>query len=427
MSRKKGEHETRQYAEFRREWRTLGAVTIAASFGFPTLAFFSIGVFAPILNDQFDWSFSMMMSGIFLASVSILFLGPLVGRYIDSRGAIKLSALALIGFGIGFISLGFSTGSVILYFVSWTIMSVTGVGATAICFTHVINHTFHQRRGLALGIALSSSGLSAMIVKPLAGLAIVLLGWRETIILVGLLPIVIGAPVLYFGTRNSTYASRESFERPDGTPVPSHGLTRSKAARTWQFWILMIAFTAIAFGNGAPIPNLENILQTRHFSAAEIVTITSMIGASLVVGRVIGGWLIDQIWAPSVGCILLVGAAAGCLLLSLADTMLSAQTAVVLISVAAGVEYDLLSFLVAKYLGRRHYGEIYSLLFGAFAVSTGVGPVILGRLYDLNGDYGKGLVLCAGLLVFAGMLLLTLGRYPMQGQTGETNASQGQP
>lgn len=414
---------TAGYEEFRKEWRTLGSVTIAASFGFPTLAFFSIGIFAPIFADEFGWSFGVMMSGILIASLSILFLGPFVGRYIDAKGARKITAISLAGFGLGYMSLALSNGSIALYFASWAMMSIAGVGATAISFTYIVNNAFHERRGLALGVALSSSGISAMIVKPLAGLTIALFGWRETIILIGLMPIVISAPILFLGVRNEARRriAREGRQSIDVRSDGGHSI--GDALRTRHLWILLIAFTAIAFGNGAPIPNLENILKTHRFETGEIIAITSTIGAALIVGRILGGWLIDKFWAPMIGFILLVCAAMGCWILALGGaSVFQAQVAVILISIAAGVEYDLLSFLVAKYLGRRHYGAIYSLIFGFFAISTGIGPMLLGRLYDIQNDYMFGLALCSAMLLFAAGMLLALGRYPDATKTDSGDA-----
>lgn len=418
----------RGYEEFRRGWRPLAAVTIAASFGFPTLAFFSIGIFAPIFAEEFGWSFGAIMAGLFLASFVILVFGPFVGRLIDKRGPRRLTAVSLIGFGLGYMSLALSTGSLVQYFASWALMSVAGLGATAISFTHIISGVFHERRGLALGIALSSSGVSAMLVKPLAGLTIALFGWRETILLIGLMPILLGAPILIWGVSEECGGAGGDAHSGGASDEKREGVTILEVLKERAIWILLVAFTAIAFGNGAPIPNLENILRTHAFGPAEIIEIASLIGAALIIGRVFGGWLIDHFWAPLVGFVLLTCAALGCWVLSYdAISYGNAQIAVILISVAAGVEYDLLSFLVARYLGRRHYGVIYSLIFGVFAISTGVGPVVLGYLYDRHESYALGLLICSLMLFFAGLTLLALGRYPdLSNGAGEKVDSQGE-
>ena len=396
------------YQEFRQHWRILAAVTVAASFGFPTLAFFSIGIFAPILAREYGWSFGAMMGGITLASVVILFLGPVIGRLVDKRGARNIAALSLGLSGLAYMTLAASSGSLLQYYVSWALISLTGIGATAISFTHIVSAYFHERRGLALGVALSSSGVSAMIVKPLAGVVIAALGWREAILIIGLLPIVIGVPALLWGAPRGGAAAAAG-----KAAAPVEGVSLREAFSNRPFWILLVAFTAVAFANGAPIPNLENILRTHQFAMADIVRLTSLIGIALIVGRVAGGWLIDHFWAPLIGLILLLSAAAGCWLLSGEGvTQIQAMLAIILLSLAAGVEYDLLSFLVARYMGRRNYGAIYSVLFGAFAIATGFGPVVLGNFYDRQGSYAAGLALCAGLLAFAGVTLLALGKYP---------------
>lgn len=406
------------YGEFRLHWRILAAVTIAASFGFPTLAFFSIGIFAPIMAEKFSWSFGAMMGGITLASVVILICGPAVGRMIDTRGPRNIAVLSLGASGLSYMTLALSSGSLAQYYVSWALLSITGIGATAISFTHIINTYFHERRGLALGIALSSSGISAMIVKPLAGIIISLFGWREAIFIIGLLPLLIGVPALLWGVPKDTRKTDEQTSKSESLSMEGVSLRQAFGQR--PFWILLAAFTAIAFANGAPIPNLENILKTHDFSAADIISLTSLIGGSLIIGRVFGGWLIDHFWAPLIGLILLICAAGGCWLLSQQGvSRTEAMMAIILLSLAAGVEYDLLSFLVARYLGRRNYGAIYSMIFGVFAISTGVGPVVLGNFYDRQGDYAHGLLICAGLLFMAGLILLALGKYPKLSQTRE--------
>ena len=402
-------------SELRANWRLLLATTLGSSFGMPTLAYFSIGVFAPIMAAEFGWSFASIMGGLFLTAVVILLCGPIIGAIVDRYGARSVIAASLVGLSIGYTSLALSGGSIYLYYASWAWMAVTGIGATAISFTHAVNSAFVVRRGMALGITLAGSGIFAVWVKPFAHWAIEHFGWRATIVIIGALPLLIGVPVVLWGLRSrreSAATSRQALS----TVAPAPGLTVKAALRKPAFWLLLLAFVPISFANGAPLPNMENILRTLRLSPGEIVELTSLIGVSLVVGRIAGGWLVDRIWAPLVGSIMLTAAALGCWLLAQASvTHREALAAVMFLSVAAGVEYDLLAYLIARYMGMRSYGALYSIAFGLFAIGAGAGPSVLGHAFDASATYAQGLLVCGALLIFSALVLLTLGRYPRFG------------
>ena len=400
------------HAEFRDNWRLLLAATLGSSFGMPTLAYFSIGVFAPILAHEFGWSFASIMGGLFLTAAVILAGGPIVGMVIDRYGSRRVIAVSLVGLSLSYMSLALSNGSLYQYYASWAGMAVTGIGATAISFTQAVNRTFVERRGTALGIALAGSGMFALWVKPFANWSIELLGWRATLVVIGILPLVIGVPLVWWGLKGHD-ASAPSKLNEGPMRLPASGLTLKEALGRPTFWLVLLAFIPISFANGAPLPNMENILLSLQLSKAQVVQLTSLIGISLVAGRLIGGWLVDRIWAPLVGLVLLLGAALGCWILSQPSaTYYESLAAVVLLSLAAGVEYDLLAYLIARYMGMRSYGAIYSVAFGLFAIGAGAGPSVLGHVFDSSGSYARGLVVCSALLLFAGVVLLTLGRYP---------------
>jgi len=399
-------------SELRANWRLLFAATLGSSLGMPTLAYFSIGVFAPIMAEEFGWSFASIMGGLFLTAVVILLCGPIIGAIVDRYGARRVIAASLVGLSFGYASLAISSGSIYLYYASWAWMAVTGIGATAISFTHAVNSAFVLRRGMALGITLAGSGMFALWVKPFAHWAIEHFGWRATIVIIGALPLLIGVPVVLWGLR-SRGGSVPTSRQVASAVAPATGFTVKAALRKPAFWLLLLAFVPISFANGAPLPNMENILRTLRLNPGEIVELTSLIGVSLVVGRIAGGWLVDRIWAPLVGSIMLTAAALGCWLLAQASvTYREALAAVMFLSVAAGVEYDLLAYLIARYMGMRSYGALYSIAFGLFAIGAGAGPSVLGHAFDASATYAQGLLVCGALLIFSALVLLTLGRYP---------------
>ena len=110
---------------------------------------------------------------------------------------------------------------------------------------------------------------------------------------------------------------------------------------------------------------MENILKKAGFDHTDIIGLVQWIGISVILGRVIGGWLIDRFWAPAIAFLLLSAPVLSCWLLAQPDiTLFSANLAIITIGFAAGVEYDLMAFLVARYFGMKSYSAIYGALYG---------------------------------------------------------------
>jgi predicted MFS family arabinose efflux permease len=157
---------------------------------------------------------------------------------------------------------------------------------------------------------------------------------------------------------------------------------------------------------------MENMLKIAGFEHPDIITLTSLIGLSVIFGRIAGGLLIDRFWAPAVAAVLLGAPAAACLMLAGAHLdHRSAVLSICLIGLAAGAEYDLLAFMVARYFGMKSYGSIYGALYACFALGAGLGPVFFGADFDRSHSYSLSLHLACGLFLAPAGLLLLMGRY----------------
>jgi MFS family permease len=400
-------------AELRSGWRVLLSAMLGVGLGFPTVPFYTIGIFAPILAQKFGWSFASIFGGLALTPAALLMGGPLVGYLVDRYGPRRIAVISLAGVGVCYITFAFSSGSITQYYASWVALTLIGMGSTPIPFTRAVNGVFVRRRGLALGITMAGVGLFAFAVKPLGGWALNAAGWRGAIVIIGLLPLLLGAPIVLWGFSSASAGANRSGIEVGRPEAPVGGLTMREALRTRAFWTISLAFIPISFAGGAPLPNMENILRSLRIDQGDVVELTSLIGVTLIAGRLIGGWLIDRIWAPLVAAVVLTAAAAACWMFS-QQTLgyQQAMLAIVLLGFAGGVEVDLLSYLVARYIGVRNYGVVYGAIFGLFSIGVGVGPTLLGHAYDRAGSYSLIMRIAAFLLVFAACLLISLGRYP---------------
>lgn len=408
------------FGEFRVGWRAVLAGLLGTTLGMPAIPFYTIGVFAPIFAQQFGWSFAAIFGGLSLLAGAVLIVGPFFAALIDRFGARMVASISLPCLGLSYMTLAASNGSIKQYYISWLAIAIFGLGATPVVFTRVINNAFEERRGLALGIVLSGAGLFAFLVKPLAQLLIETVGWRVAILIIGAMPIVIACPLVLWGF--ARLPSRAAGLRPTVNKAPE-GMTAREAFSSRHFWLLAIVFIPMSLAIAAPLPNIENILRSLGLSPRDVVQLASLVGIAAVAGRLLGGVLADRFWAPAVGTVILTMGAISCFILSHAQVSFPlACTAIVLLGLTSGVEFDLMSYLVARYLGMRSYAVTYATLYGIFVVGAFVGPGLFGYVFDRTGTYSGILEACALLLVAGAITILFLGPYPTREKTrGETS------
>ncbi len=392
-----------------RGWAVVGAAAVGLSLGMGPVPFYTIGMFAPELAHAFGWSFASLMAGIAIQSIVVMFLGPFAGVAADKYGARALALISLLLFGLSFASFAVTGPSIWLFYAQWVVLAFAGVGTISLTWSRVVSGWFERNRGLALGVASTGTGITGFLVKPFTAWLIVTHGWQVAYCVVGMLPIVIGLPVVWLFFRERRRATVLS----ETTPLPEEpGIRFREAVRDPKFWIIAVAFVFIAFALTSPTPNMENILRTFHFDIATIAGVTSSFGLAVIFGRIVGGWLLDRIWAPACACAVLALPAVACWVLAQSTlTTHEAIASVIAIGLAAGLEFDLLAFLVARYFGQRHYGTIYGAFYTAVAIGGGAGPVIYGRAFDLTGNYSHVLIASTIAIVLGGGMLLLLGPY----------------
>lgn len=395
-----------------RGWLVVIAAMIGVAVGLSPIPFYTIGMFAPELSKAFGWSFATLMGSIGVQSVTVMFSSPLVGGAIDRFGARPVAIVSLFLFSLCFMSLALSNGSLTLYYGQWVVMSVLGTGTLSATWTRVVNGWFDRNRGLALGLASTGTGLTGFLIKPFAAWIIADYGWRVAFVVIGALPIVIGIPVISALFRENRDVSAAAVETDAGV-IGEYGQTLAQALRNRRFWIMAVAFFLIAFALTAPTPNMENILKTFHFGLAEIGRVTASFGLAVIAGRILGGWMLDRIWAPACAFVILLIPAVGSWLLA-GDSLATqgALVAVLCIGFGAGFEFDLLAFLISRYFGQRNYGAIYGCFYTVIAFGGGLGPVVYGYAFDRTGTYHHALLLGIGCVLVGAALLLLLGAYP---------------
>jgi MFS family permease len=240
-------------------------------------------------------------------------------------------------------------------------------------------------------------------------------GWRGAYVGIGLLPLLLAGPFVWIWFRPRQPGEPESVA--DGAvapaaPVAHWGLTLGEAVRGYRFWVLCASIFAIYLAVSGISPNLIAALTDQGFTAATAATVQGVYGFSIMLGRLVVGWLIDRYWAPGVAVVSLSLPAIGCVILMGSPDFTWAVIAAFLIGFAAGAELDLMAFFAARYFGLAHYAKIYAILYAILAVAGGLAPMLFARVFDVTASYDISFLIATGLFLFGAVILLALGRYP---------------
>jgi cyanate permease len=195
------------------------------------------------------------------------------------------------------------------------------------------------------------------------------------------------------------------------SPVTYSGSSVGQGLRSRAFWILiaMLVLSSVSI-NGA-ITQLSALLTDRKVTAESAALVASILGASSFGARLATGWLLDRFFGPRVALALLSLAAAGIYILVTASTFWAGALAATLIGLGLGGEAALTPYLLTRYFGLRSFSTLYGFTWTFYAVAGAVGPVILGRAFDLTGSYTRLLVILAAGTFVAAAAMMFMPRY----------------
>lgn len=395
--------------EFRRGWPVLVAAALGTAFGASPIPFNSAGPFTKPLAEEFGWGRGDIQLALFWFTAAVVLTVPFIGGLADRIGVRKVAIGTLALFGITFAALAFTPASLFAFYLLWVLMGALGGGSTPVTWTRAVNSWFVHNRGLALALTLMGTGVTAAFLPSLATWLIEHYGWRKAFIGISLLPLAVALPVVIWLFREPEAKDAHELIAP-----PSRvGVTVGRALRDYRFWVIAVSILFVAIGVGGSITNFQPLLMDRGFQPQEAAKIAGVIGVSVIVGRLLAGFLIDRFWAPLVTLPMLALPAVACFLLAQPEVpAFAAILSAMLIGLAAGAETDLVAYLTARYFGLANYGRLYGLQYSVFGFASGISPFLFGKVFDVTGSYQPILYVAAVLFVLGAVALLTLGRYP---------------
>ena len=400
------------WQELKNGWRLLIASALGVGSSAIALPYYTIGALTKPVEMATGWSRADIQFAIAFSSGIGALTAPVTGWMIDRFGARKVALPAFVGVAIGML-VAAQASSLSVFYLGFALAAILGAGTNPVLWSKVVAGNFDQARGTALGLALVGTALAALglplLVTALAGSV----GWSGALTVIGLIPVVISLPVAWFWLRiGSGSAAQKAVPDKTAGEKTAVGLTLRQAASGYRFWVLMGSILAGYLAVSGVLAGLVPALTDRGINATLAAAFAGIIGVAMIPGRVLIGFIIDRIWAPAVGCLILVLPAIGCLALQSTNDPIVLFIACGLLGLAAGAELDLLAFLTSRYFGLAHFSKIYAVIYSALAAGSALAPGFFSMFRESTGSYDLSFQIAGGLFLLAGVLLPMLGTYP---------------
>lgn len=392
-----------QTNEFQRGWSVLLGAFIGSGVGLASMVYYSTGIWIRPWQEEFGWTRAEIGLQQSISVIVMMLLAPLAGRLIDRYGLRRVTALALFGYGLFLAVFPFMSGALLMLYALSFGYAIFGVGTTGIAFTRAVNAFFVKNRGLALGICLTSTGVMAFAMPRFMTPYVAEHGWRAGFWVMFAI-VMISVPIVYFLLRDAP-------EDEDGeTAQALTGLSFAEAIRSITFWKVAAIFFLISTAILGLIPAFIPLLQDAGMTAKEAGSLGAAMGLSVMVSRLLIGFIIDRVFAPYVAALAFSLLAVGCLALALGGIGY-AMLAAIALGFAVGAEVDLIGYFTARYFGLANYGAIYGLQYSIFIFGAAIGPVYTGYIWDVTGNYDLALIIAAALMAPVVIIALTLPKF----------------
>jgi MFS family permease len=388
--------------------------------GFGSLFVYTFSVFVKPLATEFGWSREAISGGFAIAAVTLGLVSPLLGRWIDSFGPRRIILPCMSIYICGVASLALLRSSVWQFYVTCFLLGLVGNGAAHLAYSRSISSWFQRRLGTALAFVMVGAGLGSMILPVIAQFVITHSGWRAAYATLAGVAFLLGLPLSWRYIRERGEAGRQA------APMVHSGATWQQGVRSLPFWVVTaILFVSSISMNGA-ITHLSALLTDRGITPKDAALCAAILGGSSLLGRIVVGALLDRFFGPRVALGINLLTALGIFLLARADSFAAGGVAVALIGIGAGGEAAIAPYLLTRYFGLRAFSTLYGLIWTFYAAAGAIGPVILGRAFDVTGSYASLLALLATMLAIGSALNLLLPKYSvsvlrieeMAGQSG---------
>jgi len=372
-------------------WRVVWALSVTQVVGWGTI-YYGIALLMPPIERELGWSRDAVSAAYSLGLLVAGFAALPVGMIMDRIGGRATMTVGSVLGGALFALLG-EVQSYPAFIALWIALGACMALVLYEAAFVVITLAFGTEYRKGITVCTFAGGLASSIFWPITDALLGAYGWRETATILGLVNILICAPLHFFLLPGGAKAKAKIAP----TETMAAKTTLGELLRLRSFWLLALSFTAYGFVASALSVHQIPLLREAGVGDTTAVVFASLVGVMQVAGRVIE-FLFGRRWtAAQVGLAMTALMPASMAVLWFAGTNgLLILLYVTAYGIANGVITIVRGAIPVELYGREGYGAISGALSAPSVVARAIGPWAAALLWTATGGYDAVILgLCA--------------------------------
>jgi pimeloyl-ACP methyl ester carboxylesterase/MFS family permease len=389
-------------------WKVVAAATIVAFFGWG-LGFYGPAVYLVALQDLYGWTAGQISWAVTAYYVCAAILIASSANLFQRYGTRSVVAAGIVAMGCGASGLGLASAGwqVLAAFVAlavgWAFMSGAAINI-------IIAPWFEKRRGLAVSLALTGSGLGGIAVVPVLLAITERYGFSAGTLAVSAAMLVIALPTVLIVLRPKGADEHDEAD-PAASAAETAGMVEVPA---WRLGTLLRDIRFVTISASFALGLLAQV----GFLTHQIAFLSPVIGsggsawaiglmvASAMVWRICTGGFVDRIDARLFSCANFVIQALAMAAFVYAETATALYLASCLLGLSIGNMIALPGIVLQREFPAAYFTRAITLVVGVNQFTFAFGPALVGALRDGSGSYAQAIAVCGAIQIIAALIIL---------------------
>ncbi|MBM3939709.1 MAG: MFS transporter [SAR202 cluster bacterium] len=377
---------------------TMVATSFMTMFVSNGMAFWGLQVFVGPMQADTGWPRAEIMGALTLRWIVGGFGGLLAGGFFDKKhGPLLVMLAGTLLDGGSMMALYWADSSFQFMLLFGVAGGIGSIGTGRLVSSALVPKWFVAKRGMAMGIAAAGSGVSALVMSPLANAINEAVGWRAGWVWMGALTLALLLPFVPLVRRapedmgllpdNGEAPKPRPGKRSRMTAAAERSYTLGEAMRSPTMWVLTAAMSVGLFSMSTNASSMVPFFKSIGFSAQIAAWGLAVYGAFSFISRFIWGAVADRFTVRQAIVMQAVMTSVGI------GFNLSIRNEPMLFAVAAFHGLALGGFVVLQpliwpaYFGRKHLGSITGVTQFITTFVLAAGPLYAGAVFDATGTY----------------------------------------